>query len=70
MLMKSAKRVLPIVAASAICFAALPIKAQNVTQTITLQPGWNAIWIEVQPTNNRASAVFSNLPIVSVGTRA
>lgn len=70
MLMKPAKRVLPIVAASAICFAALPIKAQNVTQTITLQPGWNAIWIEVQPTNNRASAVFSNLPIVSVWTRA
>jgi hypothetical protein len=44
--------------------------AQTITQTITLQPGWNAVWIEVQPTNNTASAVFGNLPVASVWSRA
>jgi len=44
--------------------------AQTITQTITLQPGWNAVWLEVQPTNNTASAVFGNLPVASVWSRA
>jgi hypothetical protein len=47
-----------------------PALAQTVTQTITLQPGWNAVWLEVQPANNAASAVFSNLPVTSVWSRA
>ncbi|MCL4789322.1 MAG: hypothetical protein KJ070_21425 [Verrucomicrobia bacterium] len=44
--------------------------AHAITQTITLQPGWNAVWLEVQPTNNSASAVFGNLPVASVWSRA
>jgi len=44
--------------------------AQFITQSITLQPGWNAIWLEVQPENRATSAVFSNLPVASVWTRA
>src|SRR5438093_6386293 len=43
--------------------------AQEVTQTITLQPGWNPVYLEVQPANNNASAVLSNLPVASVWTR-
>ena len=45
------------------------VRAQNFTQSITLQPGWNAIWLEVQPEDNRCNVVFSNLPIASVWTR-
>jgi hypothetical protein len=40
-----------------------------VQQNFQLQPGWNAIWLEVQPTNNSAASVFSNLPVASVWTR-
>nr|AGW45547.1 hypothetical protein [uncultured bacterium Lac161] len=50
--------------------AAVSARAQAATQAITLQPGWNAIWLEVQPTNNATAIVFSNLPIASVWTRA
>jgi len=42
--------------------------AQDYTQTFTLQPGWNSIWLEVQPANNSASAVFAGLPLESVWT--
>lgn len=44
-------------------------QAQNFTQTITLQPGWNAVWLEVQPEDNSTDAVFSNLPVASLWTR-
>jgi len=45
-------------------------RAQTVTQTLTLQPGWNAVYLEVQPSNNSANAVFGGLPVGSVWTRA
>ena len=45
-------------------------RAQNVTQNFTLQPGWNAVFLEVQPADNSANAVFSGLPVASVWTRA
>jgi hypothetical protein len=44
----------------------LSMNAQNVPQTILLQPGWNAVWLEVQPEDNKSATVFSNLPISSV----
>lgn len=47
----------------------LPAFAQSVTQTVTLQPGWNAVYLEVQPTNNSTGAVFAGLPVASVWTR-
>ena len=34
-------------------------QAQTITQSITLQPGWNAVWLEVQPTSNATDAVFT-----------
>jgi len=45
------------------------VTAQAHTQTITLQPGWNAVWLEVRPEDDRSSAVFSQLPVASVWTR-
>src|SRR5436190_10625166 len=46
------------------------VPAQNVTQTITLHPGWNSVYLEVQPSNNTANAVFGSLRVASVWTRA
>lgn len=43
--------------------------AQEVTETFTLQPGWNAVWLEVQPADNAPAAVFAGLPVASVWTR-
>lgn len=42
---------------------------QEATQQIDLRPGWNAIFIEVEPENHHPSDVFANLPIESVWTR-
>lgn len=49
---------------------AAPATAQSVDQTITLQPGWNAVWLEVEPADNSANVVFSNLPIASAWERS
>ena len=37
--------------------------AGTVTQTFTLQPGWNAIHLEVQPADPAPAAVFAGVPI-------
>lgn len=37
-----------------------------VNQSITLRPGWNAIWLEVSPANDSPSAVFAGVNIDSV----
>ena len=39
---------------------------QWVTQTITLNPGWNAVYLEVQPANPDCDAAFNGLPVESV----
>ncbi len=36
------------------------------TQTFTLEAGWNAIWLEVDPVNDDPDAVFAGLPLDSV----
>lgn len=51
------------------CFLAAPAAAQNVTQTITLHPGWNAVWLEVRPEDNSAGSVFGDMPVAGVWTR-
>jgi hypothetical protein len=43
-----------------------PARAQWVDQTITLNPGWNAVFLEVQPEPADADLVFANLPVESV----
>lgn len=43
--------------------------AQTATQTFTLHPGWNSLWLEVQPAGNAVTNVFPpGLPIGSVWT--
>ncbi len=36
------------------------------TQTIQLQPGWNAVFLEVQPVQAQANAVFRGVPVDTV----
>ena len=44
------------------------LKAQDglYTQTFTLQPGWNALFVEVRPEPADMDAIFSGLPVDSV----
>jgi hypothetical protein len=44
----------------------LPSQAQWVTQTVQLSPGWNAVFLEVQPQPADCAAVFAGLPVQSV----
>jgi hypothetical protein len=46
--------------------AAWSLHSQTVTQTIPLTTGWNAIWVEVEPTNSSVNSLFTNLPVESV----
>lgn len=40
----------------------------STTQTITLRPGWNAVYLEVQPDERAPATVFRDLPVESVWT--
>jgi hypothetical protein len=42
--------------------------AQTITESFTLQPGWNAIWLRVQPQVVSVAEVFSDVPVESVWT--
>lgn len=44
----------------------VPVRGQLLTQTFTLAPGWNSVWLEVEPTNNAVGAVFDGVPLDSV----
>jgi len=63
---KLLSKLLPVFACA---LTALSAAAQTVTQTVTLQPGWNAVWLEVEPTDNACDTVFSNLPVASAWER-
>lgn len=44
----------------------LSLFAQWTTQTITLQPGWNAVFLEIQPTPKDCDTLFAGIPVESV----
>ena len=46
--------------------AACPSIAQTVNQTITLTPGWNAVYLEVEPATSDCGTVFRDIPVLSV----
>lgn len=48
-----------------ICFVC-EVKAQWIDQTIILEPGWNAVYLEIEPQPNQCDEVFKDLPIASV----
>lgn len=41
-------------------------RAEWATQVLSLRPGWNAVFLEVQPGDNTCDAVFDGVPIKSV----
>lgn len=41
-------------------------QTENWEQVIELQPGWNAIYVQVEPEDNQLSTVFADMPIASV----
>jgi hypothetical protein len=43
-------------------------KAQTTTQQVTLQPGWNAVWLELEPEDHSTHEVFEGLEVGSVWT--
>ena len=52
-----------------VTLAAMPAASafgQWTTQTIPLRPGWNAVFLEVQPEPDDSTAVFQGMPIESV----
>ena len=42
------------------------LNAASTEQTIELQPGWNAIYVELEPDNDTIEQVFAGLPVASV----
>src|SRR6185295_3459798 len=48
------------------CVLAGEARAQWVQQQVVLKPGWNAVFLEVDPTPNDCDAIFAGLPIESV----
>lgn len=60
-------KLFPIASALLLCLtASAPVHAQWLTQRIALAPGWNAVYLEVQPEPRTCDEVFRNLPIQSV----
>jgi hypothetical protein len=47
-------------------FTAGPVFAQWTTQTILLRPGWNAVFLEIQPEPRQCDALFAGLQVESV----
>lgn len=52
--------------AGALALWAAPARAEWGEQTLHLTPGWNAVFLEVQPDDNSCAAVFQDAPIESV----
>lgn len=54
------------VAALALLLAPLAPRAADMTQSITLKPGWNAIHIALEPSEKEIASVFAGIPVRSV----
>lgn len=45
---------------------ALPALAQWTNQTVVLRPGWNSVFLEIQPEPRECDALFAGVPVESV----
>ncbi len=52
--------------AAALLWGAGSAWAEWATQTITLRPGWNAVFLEVEPEDRTCDTIFAGIPIRSV----
>lgn len=53
-----------------VCLSAFSAPADMISQTIVLQPGWNAVFLEVAPTEADVASVFGSPPLNNRITRA
>jgi hypothetical protein len=53
-------------AAVLLVLAGLPSSARSLEQVIDLEPGWNAVFVRLDPQVNDIEAVFADLPVKSV----
>ena len=62
------KRTFPILnALLLLVFAATgAVRAADAQQSITLKPGWNAIYVELEPNRADIEEVFAGIPVASV----
>ena len=49
-----------------LCMSSAGLRAQWVNQTLALKPGWNAVYLEVDPEPVECDALFAGLPVESV----
>ena len=56
-----------LVVTAAACLATLGASAQYVRETLTLDRGWNAVYIESTPDEADCAAFFADLPVTRVG---
>lgn len=54
------------IAALALLLTPLGSRAVDMSQTITLRPGWNAIYVTVEPNQKEIESVFAGIPVRSV----
>ncbi|MFO7762618.1 MAG: hypothetical protein R6V61_02665 [Wenzhouxiangellaceae bacterium] len=52
--------------AATLLLAAKPVLAQEIEQVIDLQPGWNSIYVRLDPNETDIATVFADLPVESV----
>lgn len=45
------------------------VLGQTVTQSVTLHPGWNAVWLECEPPDPLPERVFAGVPVAAVWMR-
>lgn len=50
--------------------ASIPASAKPITESFTLQPGWNAVYFQVEPTDSDPAVVFSSPAISQVWTES
>ena len=60
------RHVIRLLLASLVGWTAGPTWAQWSSQTIALKPGWNAVFLEIQPEPRDCATIFANLPVESV----
>jgi hypothetical protein len=65
---RTAGRILGLCLALAMAGSGLLSAQAERTQTFELQPGWNAVYLEVRPDPNDAESVFGGLPLASAWT--
>lgn len=48
------------------CLAISANTHAQITQNVLLEPGWNSVYLEVQPEDNEITSVFAGVPLVSI----